>query len=134
MLDWLVSKIPDNVWSAGILAVGRHFVSTVAGGLAVWLLSHHASQTNTQDITEAFTSLSMALLSYGLSLRDVQGVDVKIRLAETTRDAGVTPVPETKPLPVESTDTSLPLSAAKLPSMATELPLFNKVNHPFGDL
>lgn len=130
-MDFLFNLVPDNVRNAAILAVARHIGSSIAGAALVWLLAHHASQSNAIDISQGVAALIVALTSYGCSLLDVKNVDTKIKVAEAT------------PVPVSSPTLESPTSIQKSdkPNTTTSkqpespfVPVLNKQNHPFENI
>lgn len=82
MFDFILKLIPSGVIRAGIMASARHVATAASGVIVTYILAHHGSQTNAQEVSEAVSALILGLVSYGFSLWDVKNVDTKIKQAK----------------------------------------------------
>jgi uncharacterized membrane protein YebE (DUF533 family) len=68
--NFILRLIPSGVLRDKVMGIARHLASTGSGAVAAWLVAHGASQSQSQDITQAGVSLFLALVAFGFSLWD----------------------------------------------------------------
>lgn len=84
MLNWVKSRLPAGVIKAWLLARVRQLCDLGAGPLGLWLIAHHASQSQAADIVQGLGIVVLAVASWAFDLWDNKAVNGKVVTAAAT--------------------------------------------------